>query len=152
MKAQFFEGLLIRIDCSIMIPDEFSTIFAGQEMTIHDEIEKFKRDRDISRFQDKSFPLIIYLDNRMPNDILTIKIDIDFTIKALSSTQSLINESRLIEFSYPYELGSGKYYNGLLFDISGFDEVMVKVNSVTPRIGIDQSTVEWLQKKRLCRR
>lgn len=59
MRSQPIEELLININCSQMPQDQFSAIFANQEMTIYDEIENFKRDRNISRIQGKSFPLII---------------------------------------------------------------------------------------------
>jgi hypothetical protein len=39
-----------------------------------------------------------------------------------------------IEFTYLYEIHSTKFYNGLLFDISGFKQVSIKIDNINYRI------------------
>jgi hypothetical protein len=112
--------LSIHINCTKIPDHSFYDTFKNQELSLYNEIEQLKKHNSISRIPDQSIPIIINIDNQLPWDIKDIRMKIIADSGPISP----------IDFSRKEILKSRESWNGLLFDMSGFKQMLVKLDQI----------------------
>src|SRR5215207_6782837 len=126
--------LKVNVNCTKILDESFEPSFSNQDKNVYNIVEDYKRTNNIVRTQGYSFPILINLDNQTSTDLENIKIEIITKITASSSNKVTIEHQLPIEFGYSYILKNKEYWNGLLFDMSGFAQVAITLGKVEYQI------------------
>jgi hypothetical protein len=134
MSQRESDFLRININCTKISDQSFHDTFRNQELSLYNEIEQIKRNNCVLRIHDQSFPVIINIDNQLPYDIKDIRIKIIADKvdenKRTDELQKVVSQISPIDFSRKDTLRSKESWNGLLFDMSGFTQLLIKFDQI----------------------
>ena len=124
---------MINVNCVNIPENTFDKSFGNQGKEVYYAIEKYKKENNIARIQGRSFPVVIGIDNQTPYDISDITIEIIWDTKVFTESGEKSDQISIC-FSNPYTIKSKEYWNGLLFDASGFHQAIIALTRVEYKI------------------